>query len=114
MKNSSRLQLQAEKLCHEVFDVVQRFPKSQQFLFGKRISARVLDSLDGIVQAQYSSKQQQLELLTQVDMNLYRLRVLLRLATDRKLLSIGQLEHILKQIMVCGAMVGKWKSYLFA
>ena len=114
MQSSNRLQIQTEKLCHELLDVVQRFPKSQQFLFGRRLSELVVDALELGVKAQFSPRTKQASLLGEIDTCFLRMRVLLRLATDRKLLSIGQLESLLCRMQTCGTLLGSWKQNLSA
>ncbi len=114
MQSSNRLQIQTEKLCHELLDVVQRFPKSQQFLFGRRLSELVVDALELGVRAQFASRTDQATLLQEMDLCFLRIRVLLRLATDRKLLSIGQLESLLRQMKTCGELLGSWTHSLSA
>jgi hypothetical protein len=87
---------------------VERLPKKQHFLFGRRISDLVLDVLDTQIQAQSKRPEDQAVLLQNVQTTLLRIRVLLRLCADRKLISIGQLERVTHRMIQCEGLVEKW------
>ena len=89
-----------------ILDRAEKFPKSQRFIFGQRVSNYCLDILERIVVAQYSRSKA--ATLAEVNMKVEVLRVLLRLCSDRRLLSLRQYEYIGEQMNEAGKMVGGW------
>ena len=105
-----RIQVHIEKMTHDILDLVERLPKKYQFLFGKRISELVLDSLMLAVKAQFTPPSQQTSLLHHLDECLLQIRILLRLCADRKLISLGQLESTLHRMDTCIGLLESWKQ----
>lgn len=89
-----------------ILDKVEKFPKSQRFVFGHRLSNLVLDIVEGLVRAYYS--REKVPLLREINHRLEILRIFLRLANDRRLISIRQYEFICKEIDETGKMIGGW------
>jgi hypothetical protein len=83
---------------------VDSFPKNQRFVFGQRIADRTLN----IVEAAYSPRK--LDLLARANHDIEVLRWLIRMATDRKLLTPRQYEHCCMSRKECGRMVGGWSK----
>lgn len=61
------------------------FPKNQRFIFGQRIAADALDILELLVEASY--RRDNVRLLDDANRRLEVLRWLLRMATDRRVLT---------------------------
>lgn len=85
---------------------IDSFPKNQRFIFGQRLADHVLDILELLVEAAYSSHKA--ELLATANRKIEMLRWLLRLAQDRNLLSGRQYEFCCQGLTECGRMVGGW------
>ena len=64
---------------------LSKYPRNQKFLLGDRIETLALDILDDFIVAYYSK--QKLERLREANLKLERLRYLIRLSHDLKLLS---------------------------
>jgi hypothetical protein len=84
---------------------VDSFPKNQRFIFGQRI-ADTLNILEILVEAAYSPRKG--DLLARANRDIEVLRWLIRMATDRKLLTPRQYEHCCMSLNECGRMVGGW------
>ena len=67
---------------------VDSFPKSQRFIFGQRIADRALNILEALVEAAYSPRKA--DLLAGVNRDIEVMRWLVRMATDRKVLTPRQ------------------------
>jgi len=67
---------------------VDSFPKNQRFIFGQRIADRTLNILEVLVEAAYSARKG--DLLARANRDIEVLRWLIRMATDRKLLTPRQ------------------------
>jgi hypothetical protein len=89
-----------------ILDKVEKFPKSQRFVFGHRLSNLSLDILEGIIRAYYSKDKALL--LKEINIRLEILRIFLRLVKDRQFISIRQYEFITKEINEVGKMIGGW------
>ena len=85
---------------------VENFPKNQRFIFGQRLADRALGVLELLVEAAYSPRKA--ALLAKANRELEVLRWLVRMATDRKLLTPRQYEHCCMSLNECGRMVGGW------
>ncbi len=98
--------------CHEtanwLLDRVDSFPKNQRFIFGTRLADRTLGVLELLVEAAYSPRRRKAELLRQVNRDLAVLRWLVRMAKERKLLSVRQYGHACERLTECGRMTGGW------
>lgn len=106
-----RLQVHTESLTHQILDMVERLPKRQQFLFGRRLSNLVVDALSLQLQAQRASEEKQQEFLQTIETIWLEIRVLLRICSDRKLISLGQLEQVTEKMMSCTELLAQWKKY---
>ena len=115
MSQNSTLFVKWEFLLHELLDSINRFPKSQRFVFGQRLSNLVLDIYCDICKLQYIPKtntNEKKEILERIDQQLFTLRSLLRICCQRRYLSINQLEKHIENILECGQMIGGWKRHV--
>ena len=64
---------------------VDKFPRSQRFFLGSRVENLLLDVLEQIIEAVYTKEKK--SLLYQANVNLEKLRFLLRLAKDLSYIS---------------------------
>ena len=85
---------------------VEKFPRSQKFTLGDRIVNVSLDILDTLIEATYTRKR--LPLLQKANVQLEKLRFLIRLCHDFKLLSSKQYTYISNEINEVGKLVGGW------
>lgn len=85
---------------------VDSFPKNQRFIFGTRIAEDALDILELLVEAAYS--RDKARLLEDANRKLETLRWLLRMATDRKVLTGKQYQYVCEHVDEAGRMVGGW------
>ena len=85
---------------------VEKFPRAQKFTLGDRIVTLSLDILDVLIEATYTRKR--LPLLQKANVQSEKLRYLIRLCHDFKLLSAKQYAYISKEINEVGKLVGGW------
>ena len=85
---------------------VEKFPRSQKFTLGDRIVNISLDTLDTLIEATYTRKR--LPLLQKANVQLEKLRYLIRLCHDFKLISAKQYTYISNEINEVGKLVGGW------
>ncbi len=89
-----------------VLDRSEKFPKSTRFTFGQRIDNLVLDVLEAVVAARYTRKRG--PIVREANLKLTRLRILLRMASNRRYLSRRQYFFALEKIDEAGQMLGGW------
>jgi hypothetical protein len=94
------------KTCDWLLDKCDRFPKHTRFTLTGRIGNLALDILELLIEAAYSKEKK--KLLTRVNLQLEKLRFLLRISYDRKYLSLQQYEFIQKELVTAGKMCGGW------
>lgn len=91
-----------------ILSSVERFPKSARFSLASQISKFALETMELIVQAIYT--RHRLRLLQQINLLLEQQRVLFRIASDRRYISLRQHEHIANALDEAGRMVGGWRK----
>ena len=91
-----------------LLDRVDSFPKNQRFIFGQRLADRALNILEVLVEAAYSPRKA--DLLARANRDIEVLRWLVRMATDRKVLTPRQYDHCCLSLAECGRMVGGWRK----
>lgn len=85
---------------------VQDFPRSSRFILGDRLIATMLDVLEGFVEA--SHRRDKRAVLEDVSAKLDRLRLLIRLSKDLKLVNLKRYEYAAGVLTELGAMLGGW------
>ncbi len=87
--------------------VTEKFPKRVRFTFADRINNLCLDVAENLVEARYTKNKAQI--LQTTNLQLEKLRVLLRLSQRMYYLSYQRYEFSAKAINEVGRMLGGWK-----
>lgn len=95
-----------EEFLGWLLDRTEGFPKRMRFTLSNRIDNRAIDIFERIVEARYNRNR--VPLLTAVNRDLETLRLLLRLANQRRAIDNKSFSHACAQIDVAGRMVGGW------
>ena len=85
---------------------VTAFPRTYRFVLGDRLQQTALEILEGLVDASHHREKD--DLLQEVNLKLERLRFLIRLSKDLKLLSLKKYEYLARDVNELGAMLGGW------
>jgi hypothetical protein len=85
---------------------VNDFPRSYRFVLGDRLIATTLDLVEGLIEATH--RREKRRILETVSVELDRLRFLVRLSKDLKLLTVSRYEYAVRAINEIGAMLGGW------
>jgi hypothetical protein len=85
-----------------------KFPRQVRFSFSNRIDNLALDVIEGLVEARFSAGKQ--EILRRIDLDLEKLRVLLRMCHDQRYLDSRGYEFAAGKINATGRMVGGWRK----
>jgi flagellar biosynthesis/type III secretory pathway protein FliH len=91
-----------------ILSSVDKFPKSVRATISNRIVNTALDVMEGIVEAIYSKDRQ--NILKKVNLNLEKLRVMYRIAFNRRYVSSKQYEFISELFSETGKMIGGWRK----
>ena len=86
---------------------LERFPRRQKFLLRDRIQSTAVASLESLGEATFTRRRARL--LDRVNLDLDRLRLLLRLAKDLRYLDRRRYEHAARRLDEVGRLVGGWK-----
>jgi len=84
------------------------FPRAHRFGLGERVVKLALDFQESLISAGLKSGIARLELLKTADVQLAKLRQMLRLCKDLELLSIGKYEYSAAQVVEIGKLLGGW------
>jgi len=99
----------AYDLAKEILPRVSKFPRDYKFTLGDRITAKVLDTLENVIQAAYRKEKK--ALLETANLNLEQLRFHLRLACELGSLSQNGFEHVMKLVTELGRQIGGWLKH---
>jgi len=86
--------------------IINRFPKSQRFVLGQQIQNGMIDISAMIVQA--NKVKNKLQKLYEIDVELEKLRLLIRLAKDLKFMPIHKYELHCQRMNEVGRLLGGW------
>ena len=87
---------------------VDKFPKSQKFVFGDRILNTALDILDSLVEATFTRDRK--THLMRANLGIDKLRFLLRMAADFRFLNKSGYEHSARTLDEIGRLIGGWNK----
>lgn len=87
--------------------VLEKYPRSQKYLLADRIETYLLDLLENFLEAYYSRKDKK-EILYKVNIQLEKLRYLIRLSYDLKIINVAKYEKFCEKINEIGKMNGGW------
>ncbi len=89
-----------------LLETCDRFPKQSRWVLANRIANHALDAMEAIVQAIYTRDRG--PALQAFNRHLELLRVLVRIAHDRRHLSHRQYAHVSERLDEAGRMAGGW------
>ena len=98
--------VQWEKVLGDLLDRTQKFPKAVRFTFSTRIDNLALGVLERLIEARYS--RERTGTLRAANLDLEKLRILLRLCHERQYLDHRGFEHVVRNLDETGRMVGGW------
>jgi four helix bundle protein len=84
----------------------EKFPKKVRFTFADRINNLALDIVEELIEARYS--RQKIVSLRKANLELEKLRVLLRICYESKILPHKAYEHAMYSMNEVGKMLGGW------
>lgn len=86
---------------------INKFPRDQKFLLGDRIQTTVIDILERLIEAKF--RRDRSELLDRVNVELEKLRFLIRLSHDLKILPAKAYGDCGQRLLQIGTQIGGWK-----
>ena len=95
-----------EKTLKDLLSRTEKFPKRVRFTLSSRIDNLALDVLENIVEARYTKDKS--AVLARANLQLEKLRVLLRISHEERHLDHKGFEHMARNIDEAGRMVGGW------
>ena len=97
---------QAYQFLLWLIPAVEKFPRSQKFLLGDRIQANALSLLESLTEAAYV--RQRRPVLRRANLDIERLRLLIRLSKDLRHLDMRRYEYAARHLDEIGRQVGGW------
>lgn len=85
---------------------LKHFPRDQRFLLGDRIQSAALDVLCLLIEANYTRSRS--GLLRSANLELEKLRYLVRLSSDLHYLNRRRYQHAAERIDEVGRLIGGW------
>lgn len=90
------------------FPIIGRFPKNQRFTLGQQIENSMLDITKLIIQANKFGNKNRLQNLYCVDVELEKLKLLIRLANDLGFMSQQRYGVFCERFVEIGRILGGW------
>ena len=85
---------------------IEKFPRNYKFLFGDRLVELQLDLLENLIEAYY--RKEKLGHLREANIQIEKLRHLLRISTEMRFIGLQQLEYATRELNTIGSLVGGW------
>ena len=104
-----KIVLAAYDLVLELYPAVRGFPKSQQYLLGRRVEDAALEILSGLIAANAARNKK--AKLSAVDAEIEKLRLLIRLSCDLKFISMKKYAALAEKVDELGRMLGGWMKW---
>ena len=95
-----------EQTVRAVLARTGKFPRHVRFTLSSRIDNLALDVYERLVEASYTRDKS--STLRRVNLDLTKLRLLLRLGRDERHLDRRGFEHLMRRMEEAGRMVGGW------
>lgn len=89
-----------------LLNTTEKFPKKTRFTFSDRINNLALDVVEDLVEARYTKNKR--ENLKKVNIKIEKLRILMRICYEERLVSHESYKHFSVSINEIGRMVGGW------
>lgn len=105
-KGELPVMVKAYDMAMYIIPVVEKMPRKHKFTLGDRIVNHLYDILEKLVDARYS--RQRFPILKHVNLALEKLRMLLRIASEMKAISIKAYGNATAHANDVGVMVGGW------
>ena len=90
------------------FPIIDRFPLKQKFVLGQQIQNCMIEIVKLMIQANKFGDKHKLTNLYYVDVELEKLRTLIRLAADLGFMSHEKYGHHCEKIVEVGKLLGGW------
>ncbi len=84
----------------------EKFPKKVRFTFSDRINTLALSVVEDLVEARYSTNKT--HFLRRINLNLERIRILLRICYESQFLSQKAYEYAMDSLNKIGKSLGAW------
>ena len=91
---------------------LEKFPRKQKFLLADKIEILVLDIHMDLVTAYYSPKNSKMDKILKINLELEKLRFLIRLSHDLKYFTHERYGVISGKVEEIGKILGGWKKKL--
>ena len=85
---------------------VEKFPRSHKFTLGDRIETTALNVLETLIEATYTKERA--DALRRGNLGIEKLRLLIQLAADLRLLDRRRYEHAARALDDTGRLIGGW------
>jgi len=89
-----------------LFPQIGKFPREYRFILGDRLENGLIDLCEALIEARFTRNKG--PILKNANIRLEKLRYLVRLCKDLKLLSLKKYEYLAKELNSIGVFVGGW------
>jgi hypothetical protein len=101
-----------ERFVAWLLDRTEKFPRRVAFTFRTRIDNLALDVFERLVEARYQRDRE--PTLRRINLDIEKLRLLLRLSHEQRILDDKAFAHACGELAVVGRMIGGWRNQQLA
>ena len=102
----------AYDLLSYLVPILTKFPRAQKFVLADRIQNNLTEVLELLIEAYYSRDEAKESALAKANIDLEKLRYLIRLAKDLRCIDLRRYEFIQLKINEIGIQAGAWLKSL--
>ena len=106
MADSENILTRTDDLIKWTLPKIEAMPRNYKFIFGDRLMQMLLDLLERLLEAYYS--RDKVRPLTAANLQIEKLRHLLRICADMHWLGLSQYEFAIRELNAIGGMAGGW------
>lgn len=95
-----------------IIPLINAMPRDQRYILGSRLEEMSLALLELLIEAYYLPKSEKESRLRQANLQLEKLRYLIRLCFELKYYNAARFEMLTTQLLEIGRMIGGWVKSL--
>ncbi len=92
-----------------IIPVLEKYPRTQRYLIADKIENALLHILELLITA--INSKEKVEYLQKANLEIEKLRYLIRLSSDMKYVTIKKYEYIINSLQQIGSEIGGWLKF---
>lgn len=112
MESEDSILKKSYDFCKLLAVVINNFPRNQRYILGAHIQELSLKTFELFVEAFYSPKSDKLPILKKANLEIEKMRFLIRMGYELKYYNLSMYEQLTQKLLEIGKMSGGWAKSL--